>query len=102
MSMKTKLTAFMFLILSISAFAESEVKTIILKDNSIIQAEDIFSISYEVDTSSLYSIELNDQTLIQSNEIKKIIFKKIHTPHKFQHEIQSSRAVVGNGNGSGG
>ncbi len=103
MSMKTKLTAFIFLIISFSAFAESEVKAIILKDNIVVQSEDIFSISFNEDSSNIISIELNDETLIESSDIKTIILKRSQNLKSFQRGIEeSSKAVVGNGNGSGG
>lgn len=103
MSMKTKLTAFIFLILSFSAFAESEIKEILLKDNIIIQSEDIFSISFDEESSNIISIELNDETLIDSSEIKTIILKRTQSLKTFQRGVETSaRAVIGNGNGSGG
>lgn len=103
MSMKTKFTAFIFLILSFSTFAESEVKAIVLKDNIVIQSEDIFSISVDDDSSNIISIELNDETLIDSSEVKAIILKRTQTLKTFKRGFEeSSRAVVGNGNGSGG
>ena len=103
MSMKTKLTAFIFLIISFSAFAESEVKAIILKDNIVVQSEDIFSISFNEDSSNIISIELNDETLIESSDIKTIILKRSQNLKSFQRGFEeSSKAVVGNGNGSGG
>ena len=103
MSMKTKLTAFIFLILSFSAFAESEVKAIVLKDDTVINSEDVYSISLDENSSMLHLIELNDETIIFSSEIKKIILKNNLPPKKNQRGIESSsRAVLGNGNGSGG
>ncbi len=103
MSMKTKLTAFIFLILSFSAFAESEVKAIVLKDNIVIQSEDIYSISFDEDSSNIVSIELNDETLIDSSDIKTIILKRTQNLKTFQRGVETSaRAVIGNGNGSGG
>jgi len=103
MSMKTKLTAFIFLILSFSAFAESEVQAIVLKDNIVIQSEDIYSISFDEDSSNIISVELNDETLIESSEIKAIILKRTQNLKKFHQGVKaSSRAVIGNGNGSGG
>lgn len=103
MSMKTKLTAFIFLILSFSAFAESEVKAIVLKDNIVIQSEDIFSITLNEDSSNINTIELNDETTIHSSEVKAIILKRNQNLKTFQRGVEdSSRAVIGNGNGSGG
>jgi uncharacterized Zn finger protein len=103
MSMKTKLTAFIFLILSFSAFAESEVKAIVLKDNTVIQSEDIYSISFDENSSNIISIELNDETPIDSSDVKTIILKRTQNLKSFQRGFEgSSRAVVGNGNGSGG
>ena len=99
MSMKTKLTAFIFLILSFSAFAESEVKAIVLRDNIVIQSEDIFSISYDEDTSNIIGIELKDKTQIDSSDIKAILIKD---NHNFQLGIKASTRLIGNGNGSGG
>lgn len=103
MSMKTKLTAFIFLILSFSTFAESEIKAIVLKDNIVIQSEDIFSISFDENSSNIISIELNDETLIDSSDIQTIILKRIPILKTFQRGVEATtRAVVGNGNGSGG
>lgn len=102
MSMKTKLTAIIFLILSFSAFAESEVKAIVLKDNTVIQSEDIYGVSFDEDSSNIFSIELNDETLIDSSDIKTIILKRTQNLKSFQRGVESSRAVIGNGNGSGG
>lgn len=103
MSMKTKLTAFIFLILSFSVVAESEVKAIVLKDNTIIQSEDIYSIFFDDDSSNIISIELYDETHVDSSDIKTIILgrtQKLKTSKRgFEN---SSRAVIGNGNGSGG
>ena len=102
MSMKTKLTAFIFLILSFSAFAESEVQAIILKDYIVIQSEDILNITFDEDSSNIISIELNDETLIDSSDIKTIIFKRNQNLKTSKRGFEeSSKAVVGNGNGSG-
>ncbi len=51
----------------------------------------------------LISNNLNDETLIESSDIKTIILKRSQNLKSFQRGFEeSSKAVVGNGNGSGG
>lgn len=93
-----KLFTLVILICSFAASAEMRIDSIILKDNTIIQNEDISSLDVSVD-GDLNSIELFNNTIIDSSEVQSIKIK----PYRFNREIQdASRAVLGNGNGSGG
>ena len=88
----------MILLCSFTASAELKIDSIILKDNTVIQNENILSVDVTAD-GILNSIELINNTIIDSTEVQLIKMK----PYRFNREIQdASRAVLGNGNGSGG
>jgi len=93
-----KLFTLMILLCSFTASAELKIDSIILKDNTVIQNEEISSVDVTID-GNLNSIELINNTIIDSSEVQSIKIK----PYRFNREIQdASRAVLGNGNGSGG
>ena len=88
----------MILLCSFTASAELKIDSIILKDNTVIQNEDISSIDVTVE-GNLNSFELLNNTIIDSSEVQSIKIKSF----RFNRDIQeASRTVLGNGNGSGG
>ena len=98
MSLMNRLFAILIMILSLSANAD--IKAIVLNDDSVIEAKDISAVNFDENFNSVNSVELFDESFIDSSDIKTIILQKSKSSSPFHHIYQM--AAQSNGNGSGG
>lgn len=98
MSLMNRLFAILIMILCLSANAD--IKAIILNDDSVIEAKDISAVNFDGNFNSINSVELFDESFIDSSDIKTIILQKSKNSSPFHRIYQM--AAHSNGNGSGG
>ena len=102
MSFINKFLPLLVMCLSFTANADFNVKSIVLNDETTIEAKDISSINLDVNSNAINSVELNDQSVLDGTDIKSIILKKSNNSSGFRKNFQMNSSSASNGNGSGG
>jgi hypothetical protein len=90
-------------LISSTTFADDQIKKLILNDETIISGSDIALVNINPSDKQIDTIELKDNSAIDSTDIKSMILKNTSSKKSFLKAYQmSERIKVSGGDGSGG
>jgi hypothetical protein len=98
-----KTTLLAIALISTNAFAENKISKVILTDETVISGNEISQVNINPVDKQIDTIELKDNSVIDSTDIKSMILKNVSANKSFLKSYQmSERIKVSGGDGSGG